>query len=56
MSRQSVAGEEVVDRMNLPPWACAAFKRRERFLFPVIGIKYFLLLSTHGRIDSEALG
>jgi hypothetical protein len=34
----------VVDRANLPPWAVAAFKRRERFLFPVIGIKYFLLM------------
>ncbi len=35
---------EVVPRKSAPPWARAAFKRRERAMFPLIGIRYFLLL------------
>jgi hypothetical protein len=43
---------EIVDRMSLPPWARSSFSRLERFLFPVIGIKYFLLLRNAAMSDS----
>ena len=35
---------EVVARTSAPSWVRSAFKRRERAMFPLIGVRYFLLL------------
>jgi deazaflavin-dependent oxidoreductase (nitroreductase family) len=37
---------ELVERHAAPRWALAAFKRRERFIFRLIGIKHLLILDT----------
>jgi hypothetical protein len=52
----TATGPEVVARIDAPSWARSAFKRRERAMLRVLGIKYFLILRDARENTSAASG